>query len=229
MKAAPAPLHLPPAQVARLLLAAGFIIVAAGLLAGPLVQLLRSDAVAHIDADWPALIHARFGARAMQAMAFLSTLHGTAGILAMAAVLAIALWQGGRSDALPWLVATVPGGLLLNAAVKLAVHRARPDWGYAAQHLSTFSFPSGHTAGATVFYGFVLALAWRRYRSAAARAGLVLAAWAMVLLVATSRIALGMHFPSDCAAALLEGLLWLWACLYGRPHRVPSLTGAETR
>ncbi len=71
--------------------------------------------------------------------------------------------------------------------------------------LASFSFPSGHTAGATVLYGAAVVWLWPRLASAGARAALLLAAAGVVLLVAASRVARGMHFPSDCAAAMLEG------------------------
>ena len=44
---------------------------------------------------------------------------------------------------------------------------------------------------------------------------LVAAAAAMVLLVAASRIMLGVHFFSDCVAGVLEALVWLCICLAG--------------
>jgi len=106
----------------------------------------------------------------------------------------------------------VPGGLLLNVLVKHAVHRMRPDPGYAMEHLATFSFPSGHTAGATVLYGFLVAMLWPHCRSPLARTALVATAAALVVLVAASRIMLGLHYASDCAAAVVEGLLWLAIC-----------------
>ena len=60
-----------------------------------------------------------------------------------------------------------------------------------------FSFPSGHTMGA-----FLLAtLVWVHYGDTA----LVLFAWAGA--VGTSRVALGVHFPSDILAGAILGIL----------------------
>ena len=54
--------------------------------------------------------------------------------------------------ALLTIIVAVPGGMLLNELLKLAVHRHRPfldgwfvDW-------SGYSFASGHTIGATLLY-----------------------------------------------------------------------------
>lgn len=87
-------------------------------------------------------------------------------------------------------MAAVPGGLLLNVAVKHAVQRPRPDWGYALQALETYSFPSGHTAGAMLFYGLVAVWLWPRVRRVEAGIVLLVAVISMALLVAASRIVL---------------------------------------
>src|SRR5438132_4651773 len=118
------------------------------------------------------------------------------------------------------LVVAVPGGMLLNEWVKIAVHRQRPflhgwfvDW-------SGYSFASGHTIGATLLYGqlalFILpamkARHWRRLT--------VSSAALLIALVGFSRIALGAHFLTDVLAAIVFGILWLAFCLFaGKPMR----------
>ncbi|MDE2298246.1 MAG: phosphatase PAP2 family protein, partial [Burkholderiales bacterium] len=147
-----------------------------------------------------------------EAMRWVGILQGTAGMLAMTAVAAALLWRAGQRRAVPVLLLCVPGGMLLNVAVKHAVHRPRPDWGYALQMPASFSFPSGHVAGATLFYGVAVVWLWPRLRTGWARGALSIAAVSMVLLVALSRIVLGVHYASDCVGAVLEGLLWLAIC-----------------
>ncbi|MEO8202487.1 MAG: phosphatase PAP2 family protein [Betaproteobacteria bacterium] len=156
-------------------------------------------------------LHAHASPAAVEAMTWVSRLHGTTAILAMSALLAAWLVARGERSLLPRLVASVPGGLLLNAALKIALHRARPDTAYAAERLASFSFPSGHTAGATFLYGFIVLLLWQRARGSA-RAAAVAGAILMVFLVATSRVMLGMHYATDCAAAVAEGVAWLAIC-----------------
>ena len=151
----------------------------------------------------------------MSAFVVLTELHGTAGILSLAAVCAACLWRTRWRPMWPLLMASVPGGLLLNTAVKQAVQRVRPDWGYAYEAIASYSFPSGHTAGASVFYGFWLLLLWPSLHSRLARAALLMAVVAMVVLVACSRIALGVHYLSDCIAAACEAAIWLAVCRAG--------------
>ena len=158
------------------------------------------------DASSPALI------TFMQAI---SLLHSTAALLTFATLGALALWHTGRREGVPLLLITLPGGMLLNMAVKTVVHRARPEWGYAYQVVESFSFPSGHTAGAMLLYGLIVCGLWPRLRPIGARLVLVPLAVALVLLVGASRIVLGVHFFSDCVAGVLEALIWLVICLGG--------------
>ena len=197
----------------RVFLGGALVSTSAWLVSATTLRPLTASAVAPADRSIAAAIHAHASAGALEAMAWVSRLHSTAGILVMSAIAAAWLAQRGYRAVLPVLLASVPGGLLLNVLVKHAVQRVRPDSAYATERLTTFSFPSGHTAGATVLYGFLVAMLWPLCRSPLARAALVAAAAALVALVAASRIMLGLHYASDCAAAVAEGLLWLAICL----------------
>ncbi len=214
----------------RVLLAAALLVGGAWLVAPLLTEALA--AAAPWDDRIGAALHAWAAPAVLQAMSLVSEVHGTAGILAMSALLAAVLgWRGSREALWP-LVATVPGGLLLNAAVKLAVQRPRPAWGYAAQLLPTYSFPSGHTAGATVLYGMIVCLAWPHLAPhPASRAAVVVLAALAVLLVATSRVMLGQHYPTDCVGGMLEGGAWLAACnaCAGRQHVNHAVIAPEAR
>jgi membrane-associated phospholipid phosphatase len=211
----PSTVDLSTRWVARVALSAAVLLSAAWVLAGPISVVLASPAVTAADQHAAGWIHAHAGAVAMSAFIVLTELHGTAGVLALAAACIGWLWPARRRALWPLLLASVPGGLLLNVGVKVAVQRARPAWGYAYEAIPSYSFPSGHTAGATVLYGFVLLLLWPSLRSKAVRAGLLLGCIAMVVLVAASRIALGVHYLSDCIAAACEGTIWLAVCWVG--------------
>lgn len=195
--------------------ALGFaLLVSATWLAAPaLRQLLGSAAVAGADRAVAAWLHAHVSGGAVDLLRAVTALHGTAGILVLATIAAWLLQRSGGPPPWPLPMLAVPAGLLLNASLKHLVQRVRPDWGYAYEALESFSFPSGHTAGATMFYGLLAAWAWTRHRHAAARWAWAAGALLAVLLVATSRIVLGVHFFSDCIAALFEGMAWVAICL----------------
>jgi membrane-associated phospholipid phosphatase len=107
------------------------------------------------------------------------------------------------------LILAVGGGMLLNVALKVAYERARPSFDDPLVSLETFSFPSGHTAASTLFYGVLAAFLVSRHRDPRRRATIVALAITAVALVATSRVYLGAHFPSDVVAAMCSSTAWL--------------------
>lgn len=203
------------------------VLLAAHLLASPLVNLLNSDAVGRLDrAAWESG-RSHPGSTFLAVMTFVSALHGTVGILVLTAIGAWGWRRCGHLDACVRLLLAVPAGMLLNVLVKAAIHRVRPDWALVDLPRS-YSFPSGHVAEATVFYGSLAleatALGMRKIQ----RLAVALGAVALIALVATSRIVLGVHFMSDCVGAAFEGVIWLAACFNHRPMRAaPAAAGAR--
>ena len=130
-------------------------------------------------------------------------------VLFMAVVLLI--WKRAW-PALATMIIAVPGGMLLNEFLKLAVHRHRPfldgwfvDW-------SGYSFASGHTIGATLLYGQLLLFALPVIKSKRRQKLAILGAAVLVMLVGFSRVALGAHYLTDVVAAIFLGSLWLMIC-----------------
>lgn len=201
------------------------LVVCAHVLSPALAQWLSADAVVASDrAAWEyGRIHSSSTVLAM--MTYVSAMHGSVGILVLTAAGAWAWWRCGRLDACVRLLFAVPAGMLLNVLVKAAIHRVRPDWAVVELPRSS-SFPSGHAAEAAVFYG-ALALEATVQKMQRLGAALALGAVAMVALVASSRIVLGVHFLSDCIGGVVEGLLWLAACFHRSPLRVGHLSGSD--
>ena len=132
--------------------------------------------------------------------------HLGAGLL----VIAIAALRGSKRwmrIGLTMLIALALAGLVARG-VKLAAGRARPsvkqELGWNGPRLSSkyHSFPSGHTAATTAFFG-VLFFANRRL-------GLVLLP--IPLLIAASRIYVAAHFLSDVVCAAIIGIFCAWLC-----------------
>lgn len=142
-------------------------------------------------------------------MRFVSMLHSPRAIFAAGvAVAAVLLWRHDRRG-LATFVAALAGGAVLNALLKRAFERPRPDFAESALGVTDFSFPSGHVANASLLYGALVLLVLRNRRDPAARTGVVAAAAAMVSLVAVSRLVLGAHYPTDVIAAIAEAVAWL--------------------
>jgi len=119
------------------------------------------------------------------------TLAGTAGLL----------YARRRFEAL-LLVGSVAGGELLVFLMKMAVGRARPDLWHTLTYWGS-SFPSGHTL-VTAAFATAAVLCVDRIRPAA-HAFTLLAALVWIILVACSRLVLGVHWPTDVLAAACIG------------------------
>ena len=139
-------------------------------------------------------------------------LHSAWGILSMVAVFAGWLYRERLYDWMLALFVTVPGGMLVNVGFKHLFRRTRPHFDHPLLTLSTYSFPSGHTAGSTVLYGFLVFFIASRLHAPARTALMTLAAVLAVTLVALSRMYLGVHYLSDVLAAACEGGMWLAVC-----------------
>jgi undecaprenyl-diphosphatase len=136
-------------------------------------------------------------------------LHSTPGLLTLSALFALFLLRTRQQRWLLTLAITVPGGMLLNVALKHIFQRARPTFDEPLLSLTTYSFPSGHASGSTVFYGLLAAYLICMSPSWMSRIVIALAAMVMVALVAISRMYLGVHYLSDVVAGMVEGIGWL--------------------
>lgn len=115
-----------------------------------------------------------------------------------------------------WLLVAfiaMPGGMLLNWVLKLAFRRPRPSVGAYVQALQSYSFPSGHTVAATLFYGLVAVYLVSIARSWTQRVTIVWVASACIVVVAFSRLYLGVHYLSDVLSAMAVGAFWLALCV----------------
>ena len=152
----------------------------------------------------------------------ITQLHSPLGMCIMAALLCIWLWRRHHHYWTLSLALAVPGGMLVNTAIKYLFDRARPSWEDPLFTLSSASFPSGHTAGATLFYGFIAAYMVWHLKKAWERALVVAGCALMVAVVGFSRIYLGVHYLTDVLAAISMSIVWLVICLIavrGLAHR----------
>jgi len=101
---------------------------------------------------------------------------------------------------------SVWGGLAVNSLLKLSYVRARPYLWEALVTESTHSFPSGHAAMATAFFGGLAAVVFHVTRRPWARLLAVLGSAGAIGAIAGSRVYLGAHWLTDVAAGILLGL-----------------------
>ena len=102
----------------------------------------------------------------------------------------------------------VGGGGLLTKLLKNLYERERPSINPEIDAIG-FSFPSGHSMGSVIFYGFVMYLVLRTRRSELLKGLAISMMGVLVVLIGISRIYLGAHFPSDVMAGFIAGAIWL--------------------
>jgi undecaprenyl-diphosphatase len=110
------------------------------------------------------------------------------------------------------IAVSVCGGGVLSTILKMMFDRARPEVVPHAIEVYSASFPSGHAMLATTTYltlGTLLAEVQPRRR-----VKLYLLSWAVLLSVAigTSRVYLGVHWPTDVLAGWCVGAAWALFC-----------------
>ena len=129
-------------------------------------------------------------------------------VLSAALLLAMA---GRRFSAMAVAVAG-GGAALLGVVLKGWFDRPRPDLVPHAVRVFNESFPSGHATGAAAVYLTLGMLLARAVPDPAAKLWLVAVSITVTLLVAASRVYLGVHWPTDVLAGLAVGATWASLC-----------------
>jgi membrane-associated phospholipid phosphatase len=144
------------------------------------------------------------------------TFFGSVEFIAMASIgVAVVLTVRKSWSQLLALVLAVGGGSLLNILLKHFFHRQRPVLENPLVTLSSFGFPSGHTMGATLFYGLLAIFVAYSIRTWRFRVFIFCAVAIWVALIGLSRIYLGAHYLTDVLGAIAVGLAWLAFCWTG--------------
>jgi undecaprenyl-diphosphatase len=101
------------------------------------------------------------------------------------------------------------GGEVLDFLLKVSFRRTRPEayFGYALP--SSYSFPSGHSMLSACFFGTLAAVVAPKLSNTWQKIGVWAAAAVATLLIGTSRIYLGVHYPSDVAAGYAAAIIWI--------------------
>jgi undecaprenyl-diphosphatase len=206
----------PPSLSPRALDAAGWIafLLAGGIFLAIAWSVTTRTPLVTLDAKMAAWLHSHGSPALTTFMVWVTQANSTLGIGLMSVVFAIVLARLREWYWLLTLALAVAGGMLVNVALKHTYERARPHFDDPMVTLSSYSFPSGHTAGAVVFYGTLAAFLVSRYYDTRKRAAIIAGAILAILLVAFSRMYLGAHYLSDVVAAAASSTAWLVLCLH---------------
>jgi undecaprenyl-diphosphatase len=122
------------------------------------------------------------------------------------------LWLARKHRAVAFLLVAVVGGQLLSFLLKRGFARPRPDLVPHGAFVYSASFPSGHAMASAVTYLTLAALLARVLPGR--RMKLFVLTWALLLtgLAGTSRVYLGVHWPSDVVAGWAMGASWAVFC-----------------
>jgi undecaprenyl-diphosphatase len=104
------------------------------------------------------------------------------------------------------------GGWVLNWLLKAAFARSRPDIVPHLREVMSSSFPSGHALTSAAVYLTLGALLMRIAEGRLAKYYCIAIAMLLTFLVGSSRVFLGVHYPTDVVAGWLIGLSWALLC-----------------
>ncbi|WP_160117554.1 phosphatase PAP2 family protein [Filibacter tadaridae] len=107
-----------------------------------------------------------------------------------------------------FLLIVIAGTVLFNTILKHYFERERPTI-HRIMDANGFSFPSGHSMMAFSLYVIIAYIAWRNVKTVASRVLLVLFAGFMIIMIGSSRIYVGVHYPSDVVGGIVASALWL--------------------
>ncbi len=139
------------------------------------------------------------------------------GVALIAASLVLGLWILKRYVDLGTLAAVLIGASAMDITLKLFFHQARPQVFPPLIQETNYSFPSGHSLISFALWGFfawwIVSMGAREiWRWMLALLGILIA-----VMVAVSRLYLGVHWPTDVLAGLFLGFGWVAVCAFG--HR----------
>lgn len=149
-----------------------------------------------------------------------STIGGVTGNAVICVLATLLLWAMSRQ----WWLATLPVialnlHIFVHIVTSTLIARPRPDVEQLDIGQPTASFPSGHMGATTAQLLVVVLFLWCRVENLAVRVVIITVTCGYLLVLAWSRIYLGMHHPTDVIWGAINGVTCgLIAWLYLRRH-----------
>lgn len=107
-----------------------------------------------------------------------------------------------------FIILNIINDVILNTLLKFIFKRERPIDIMLVEETG-YSFPSGHTMIAIIFYGFIIYLINKSSYKKKTKIILNTLLTILILLIGISRIYLGVHFATDVIASYLIGISYL--------------------
>ena len=104
-------------------------------------------------------------------------------------------------------------GTILTFTLKGVFDRPRPDLvPYILVHASSGSFPSGHAMASAFVYLTLGAIVAEVAPTRLLKTYAMTVAVFLTLLIGSTRVLLGIHYPTDVIAGWAAGFVWAYAC-----------------
>ncbi|MER5863714.1 phosphatase PAP2 family protein [Kitasatospora sp. NPDC002040] len=196
----------PTARRRQRLLTGSALTLGAALLLGLLLVLATSHwgPLARLDQGWAGSLHG-YALRHNIWTASMQTLADIGSTVTMRVLLGVAaawLWAIGARVLGGWAAALILVGWAAERLGEHAVGRERPRFAAQVAQADGYAFPSGHALASGITCAALVILVWPR-ANRAGRAVACTAAGLAVLAIGWTRIALGLHWPSDVPAGWL--------------------------
>lgn len=124
----------------------------------------------------------------------------------------ICLGLSGKHHAGWLLLGATVGGLVVMRVMKLLIDRPRPDLVPHLSHVASPSYPSGHAMLSAVVYLTLGAMLGLIVNRRPIRIFAVALALLLTILIGSSRVYLGVHYPSDVLGGWIAGFVWAVIC-----------------
>ncbi|HEX7820951.1 MAG TPA: phosphatase PAP2 family protein [Sphingobium sp.] len=146
------------------------------------------------------------------AMIDITALGGVTVLTLITVLIAGYLLASRKAGTAAFMVAAIAGGAVLSTVLKSEFARPRPDLVAHLVEVHTTSFPSGHAMNSAITYLTLGVLLARAEKGRHVRIYLLVVAITLTLIIGTSRVYLGVHWPSDVVAGWCVGACWAALC-----------------
>jgi undecaprenyl-diphosphatase len=161
----------------------------------------------------------------------MTALGGVSVLTVLTVIIAGYLLVARKAATAAFVVAAVAGGATVSVLLKMVFDRARPELVAHLVQVDTTSFPSGHAMNSAIVFLTLGALLARTRKERPVRIYLMGVAILLTLMVGSSRVYLGVHWPSDVLAGWCVGAAWAALCSIAarflqRQQRIEPAEGA---
>lgn len=199
----------PPLGAATMTVVVGFAALVAILIVfGSIAEAVRAQEVFGLDTWATPFLHGIASPSLDVLMNALTDIGSSLVIVPILFVVGAWLLRRQRYGAALFLGVASVGSLVLQGTMKVFFARPRPHLDWVQQVLSDYSFPSGHTMSAVIFYVALALILWSVFGRRIGVIALAIAA-TVTFGVGVSRIYLGYHYLTDVVGGLLAGIAWL--------------------